>query len=266
MRSRGRRHRRALAPKRDPGDNPSVAQPTLESQSTPAADVRWLPAPTPTIHPATDLGGVTVLKHGNLYLLTDAFGDIHPDGRGLGLYDLDTRVLSCAVLRLNGARPTLLRSQVSANHEGVIQLTNPEFRRNRDDKVGAVPVARQSLSMLRRRWIGDGLAEQITVTNFSAGEQSIVLDLELDVDGADIFEVRGQARAGRGRFLDTAATDRSLVFSPGPRVRRCTCLPPPVGRCDLNDDLASASGEGSRSESAGRPGPGRREHRVEWRL
>ena len=51
-----------------------------------------LPAPKPTIVPATDLGGVGVLKHGNIYLLSDAFGDIHPDTRGLGLYDLDTRV------------------------------------------------------------------------------------------------------------------------------------------------------------------------------
>src|SRR3990172_4663445 len=67
-RREGRRHRPVLAPKRDPGDNPSVAQPTLESQSTPVTDVRWLPAPTPTIPPATDLGGVAVLKHGNLYL------------------------------------------------------------------------------------------------------------------------------------------------------------------------------------------------------
>ena len=266
--------RPVLAPKRDPGDNPSVAQPTLESQSTPAADVRWLPAPSPTIHPATDLGGVAVLKHGNLYLLTDTFGDIHPDGRGLGLYDLDTRALSCAVLRLNGARPTLLRSQVSANHEGVIQLTNPEFRRNRDDKVGAAPVARQSLSMLRRRWIGDGLAEQITVTNFSAGEQSIVLDLELDVDGADIFEVRGQSRAGRGRFLDTAATDRSLVFSYvglDSYVRRSYLAFTPAevtARRDLNDmDLAlGEGGEGSLRIRWTADIPVGESIEVEWRL
>jgi glycogen debranching enzyme len=250
-----------------------VAQPTLESQSTPATDVRWLPAPTPVIHPATDLGGVAVLKHGNLYLLTDTFGDIHPDGRGLGLYDLDTRVLSCAVLRLNGTRPTLLRSQVSANHEGVIQLTNPEFRRNRDDKVGA-PVARQSLSMLRRRWIGDGLAEQITVTNFSAGEQSIVLDLELDMDGADIFEVRGQSRAGRGRFLDTAATERSLVFSYvglDSYVRRSYLAFTPAevtARRDLNDmDVAlGEGGEGSIRIRWTAEIPVGESIEVEWRL
>src|SRR5438132_7120958 len=94
-----------------------------------AAAPRQLPAPEPVIVPATDLGGVGVLKHGNVYLLSDAFGDIHPDSRGLGLYDLDTRVLSCAVLRVNGVRPTLLRGQIAANHISSIQLTNPDLRR-----------------------------------------------------------------------------------------------------------------------------------------
>ena len=56
-----------------------------------------LPPSSPTITPATDLGGVAVLKHGNLYLLTDPFGDIHPDSRGLGLYHSDTRLISCPV-------------------------------------------------------------------------------------------------------------------------------------------------------------------------
>ena len=47
---------------------------------------RTIPARTPTIIPATDLGSVEVAKEGNLYLLTDPRGDIRLDGRGLGLY------------------------------------------------------------------------------------------------------------------------------------------------------------------------------------
>src|SRR4029079_6225658 len=93
-----------------------------------------LPPPRPSIVPATDLGGVGVLKHGNIFLLTDPFGDIHPDSRGLGLYDLDTRVLSCAVLRINGVRPTLLRAQSASNHISTIQLTNPALRRDQATK------------------------------------------------------------------------------------------------------------------------------------
>jgi glycogen debranching enzyme len=175
---------------------------------------RQLPPPKPVIVPATDLGGVGVLKHGNIYLLSDAFGDIHPDSRGLGLYDLDTRVLSCAVLRVNGVRPTLLRGQIAANHISSIQLTNPELRRDPAMKqAGEEALARRALAISRRRWIAGGLAERIDVTNYSARSQEVVIDLEIDVDDADIFEVRGYPRTGRGTFEPTEATDHSLVFT-----------------------------------------------------
>src|ERR1043166_3939726 len=87
------------------------------------------------IEKATDLGSVQVLKHGNLYLLTDPFGDIHPDSRGLGLYFEDTRILSCLILRVNGIRPTLLQADAGQNYQGTIQLTNPDLLRNPDDKM-----------------------------------------------------------------------------------------------------------------------------------
>src|SRR5690349_8341892 len=160
---------------------------------------RELPPPNPTIVPATDLGGVAVLKHGNLYLLSDAFGDIHPDTRGLGLYDLDTRVLSCAVLTINGQRPTLLRGHVGADHGAAIQLTSPE--RWRDPVPKQQPseaLSRRAISIARDRWISDGFSERIRITNFSNAVQDVELELELDADAADIFEVRGYPRAGRG--------------------------------------------------------------------
>jgi glycogen debranching enzyme len=179
-----------------------------------ATQVHQLPPPHAAIVAATDLGGVGVLKHGNLFLLTDPFGDIHPDSRGLGLYDLDTRVLSCAVLRINGVRPTLLRAQSAANHISTIQLTNPELRRDPAIKQGkAEALALRAISVMRRRWIAGGLAERIEVTNYSATRQRIELDMNLDVDDADIFEVRGRVRDRRGTFRPTDATADSLVFA-----------------------------------------------------
>src|SRR5215831_13663721 len=86
------------------------------------------------IQQATDLGSVQVLKHGNLYLLTDPFGDIHPDSRGLGLYLSDTRMLSCCSLRVGGTRPVLLQGSMGANYRGSINLTNPSADRNPDAK------------------------------------------------------------------------------------------------------------------------------------
>ena len=175
---------------------------------------RELPPPHPLIIPATDLGGVAVLKHGNLYLLSDAFGDIHPDSRGLGLYDLDTRVLSCAILRINGVRPTLLRAASASSHVSTIQLTNPELRRDPALKKGTgEALAMRAISVMRRRWIAGGLAERIEVTNYSALPQQVTLELELDADVADIFEVRGRIRERRGTYRPTVATSESLVFS-----------------------------------------------------
>ena len=66
---------------------------------------------------------------------------------------------------------------------------------------------------MRRRWIAGGLAERIEVTNYSASAQRISLDLELDADAADIFEVRGRVRERRGTYRPTEATPESLVFA-----------------------------------------------------
>ena len=128
----------------------SVAQPLVDRAAAATTTPVQLPPPNPVIVPATDLGGVGVLKHGNLFLLSDPFGDVHPDSRGLGLYDLDTRVLSCAVLRINGVRPTLLRTQSAANHIATIQLTNPELRRDPAIKQGAQEaLASRAISVTR---------------------------------------------------------------------------------------------------------------------
>ena len=92
----------------------------------------------PVVRPivkATDLGSVQVLKQGNLYLLTDPFGDVHPDSRGLGLYEGDTRRLSCEILRVNGLRPVLLQASAGGNWRGTIQMTNPRIERNLHDGV-----------------------------------------------------------------------------------------------------------------------------------
>ena len=189
-----------------------MAQPLIDRAD--AARPVQLPPPRPSIVPATDLGGVGVLKHGNLYLLSDPFGDVHPDSRGLGLYDLDTRILSCAVLRINGVRPTLLRAQSAANHISTIQLTNPESRRDPATKQGATEaLSQRAISIMRRRWIAGGLAEEIEVTNYSETGQRIDIDLELDADAADIFEVRGRIRERRGIYRPIEVTPESAAFA-----------------------------------------------------
>ena len=115
------------------------------------ATVRYVEPGPVAIQQATDLGNVQVLKHENVYLLTDQFGDIHPDSRGLGLYLSDTRILSCSVLRIAGIRPVLLQGSMGGNFRGTIHLTNPSIDRNIANKTGkADPLAKKLIGIADR--------------------------------------------------------------------------------------------------------------------
>lgn len=169
---------------------------------------------SPAIARATDLTGVLVLKHDSLFLLTDSFGDVHPDSRGLGLYAGDTRVLSHYELRINGARPVVLRAGSAASYGSTIQLTNPDFLRDPRDKLDPeVVLRRQSLGVVRERLISEGFGERIRIDNFTTHPERCSLTLRLDADFADIFEVRGVIRPERGRRLPDVAHDDALNFS-----------------------------------------------------
>src|SRR3954451_4121582 len=191
------------------------------------AGTRMIPAPSPTILPATDLGRVEIAKHGNLYLLTDGQGDILNDGRGLGLYDLDTRILSTSILRLNGERLTLLRGPHASDGADTIQLTNPEPRRGPHEKQAvALSLSRRDLRVSRARRIDGGLEERLTIVNYSATAQPIDIELAIGVDMADIFEVRGYNRASRGALRPIELDgDRALFAYDGlDDVRRSTTV------------------------------------------
>jgi glycogen debranching enzyme len=179
-----------------------------------AAEVRFLPPRDLPVPRCTDLGSVQVLKHGNRYLLTDAFGDIHPDSRGLGLYQGDTRLLSCLVLRVGGERPVLLQTSVGGNYRGGIQLTNPSVDRNPDAKVHPMDeLVGRTLGIGRHRVIGtDGMEEHLRVVNHAPRELTLPVVLGLGSDAADIFEVRGYPRLERGRLLPVAVTGDRVTF------------------------------------------------------
>src|SRR6476646_203224 len=185
----------------------------VSASTEPASAVRFLEPRVGPIEKATDLGSVQVLKHGNMFLLTDQFGDIHSDSRGLGLYRNDTRLLSCSVIRVGGARPVVLQGSTGSNFRGVIQLTNPTLDRNPDDKIRpGQGLTGRKLGITRERLVsGDVLRERITIVNFAEDDETVEVTLELADDAADIFEVRGYPR-DRGTLMPIAADDERATF------------------------------------------------------
>jgi glycogen debranching enzyme len=170
-------------------------------------------AETAPVARATDLAGVLILKHDDLFLLTDAHGDIEPDNRGLGLYDGDTRFLSLYELRINGVRPVVLRTGNAVGYRSTLQLTNPDLLERPAVDGSEIVLRRHSLGIVRDRLVADGFAELITIDNFTMETERARCTIRLDADYADIFEIRGLVREQRGERLPNKGDANHLVLS-----------------------------------------------------
>jgi len=136
-----------------------------------------------------------VLKEGDTYFVMDGHGDV---GGGVdGLFHDDTRMLSTFVLRLNGARPSLLSSGVSQDNVFfTANLTNHPL-----PVLGSTSMPQGVIHLERRRFLwGARLYERLRLVNYSDQPAEAPLTLQFGADFRDMFEVRGQQRARRGEF------------------------------------------------------------------
>jgi glycogen debranching enzyme len=237
--------------------------------------------PRPVIR-ATELGSVAVLKAGPLVLMADTRGDVIPDRRGLGLYRGDTRVLSTLALLVEDRSPTLLRADPGGAASGVVQLTNPDLAADPTRAIDlAIALPRESIGIRRERTIdGEAFRERLAITNYTEAPQRVAVRLVLDVDGADIFEVRGRQRPRRGALLPVEVAARTVRFryealdrrelrtivsfdgppdrlgaaepdDPGPVAARWALLVPPGGVVELGWSVTAAWHPGRRGADAG---------------
>lgn len=177
---------------------------------------RLVPRPTLPVEPATDLGGTTVLKAGRLVLLCDDAGDVVAGRGGLGLYAGDTRVVSCLRLLLDGRRPAVLRPDPGGSASGSCLLSDGTALRDPDDATGAAPPA-HALVVERRRLLegepgAEALSEELALTSYGDPPRQVEVELLLEADMADIFEVRGVRRARRGRLGPVEVTAGEAVL------------------------------------------------------
>ena len=157
----------------------------------------------------TPIENALVLKHDRLFAALDAHGDIAPAGHcSLGLFHDDTRILSHYALTLCGGPPVLLSTQAIRIYAGQIDLavTDLPFGGDPWDPKHAVHLRREQV-------LGDHLLERLTVTNYLSRPLDYWLEVRFGCDFADIFEVRGWKRPGRGTFFEPLVTDRAVTFA-----------------------------------------------------
>lgn len=146
------------------------------------------------------LQGSVTLVEGSSFCVSQPNGDIVPH-RSDGLFVRDTRVLSRCQLRIDG-------------HE-VEPLTVLPAEPFECRFVGRIPTrpgqVEPTVIVERHRMVGQGMREDIVVSNFGAESAGLDIVLHLDADFADLFEVK-EARPVRALGVSSTASSDSVSF------------------------------------------------------
>jgi glycogen debranching enzyme len=125
--------------------------------------------------------GLVKILDGNTFVVSDARGDIEASLTDpTGLFSFDTRFLSKWVLTIDGERLTALSTD---------DLQYFETRFFLVPGTGTVYVD-SKLSVIRRRAVGQGFLEELTILNHDAKPVTLTTRIEAGCDFADLFEVK----------------------------------------------------------------------------
>jgi glycogen debranching enzyme len=137
--------------------------------------------------PANDT--ISILD-GSTFVVSDTHGDIEagPD-QVQGLFYRDTRFLSRWILTVEGRRPDVLSVENGKYFEAQFFLYPP---------TGTI-YENPYLSIIRKRKVGDGFHEDVTLFNHGNEPKQVAVRLEAGSDFADLFEVK-DALEKKGEF------------------------------------------------------------------
>jgi glycogen debranching enzyme len=128
------------------------------------------------------------LTAGSVFVVSARNGDIHLRTKE-GLYASDTRFLSAFRLSVQGEDTRVVRAGIFHRSMASFYVT----------PKGTQYFPTSSISIVRDRYVDQGLHEDINVANHATQPRTVHLELTFDADFADVFEVRvGHfSRAGR---------------------------------------------------------------------
>ena len=154
-------------------------------------------------------GGAVTLVEGSTFCISSTSGDIVA-GTAQGLFFLDTRFLSFLELRVNGEPPEPLAAAPDEPFSGT-------FVSRARPRVGR---ADSTLMVFRRRYVGYGMREDLSIHNFGEEAAYCLVELRVDTDFGDLFEVK-EGRPGRvdRRTVTTGEDSLELGYQRGSTSR-----------------------------------------------
>ena len=157
-------------------------------------------------------GDVTLVE-GRSFCVSARAGDMESSATH-GLIVNDTRFVHHLVLRVDGDRLESLGVQAIGPHAAT-------FVTRRKPHAG---LADSTLLVVRNRYVGNGIVEDVTVENLSREAVELTLSLAVGADFADLFEVK-EGRATRSHEVATSAADGAVTLRSqrdGARAARVT--------------------------------------------
>ena len=149
------------------------------------------------------------LIDGKTFLSTTVAGDVMPAGApDVGFFHDDTRFLSNLELRIDGHRTVVLSSSTEKTFASQIELTtgNITLRDSFDLPENTIHIRREQLLA------SDVFYDRIGFENFNLGPVTFVVELALDSDFVDVFQVRGVARPVHGTYYRPVQRENALAF------------------------------------------------------
>src|SRR3954468_18747399 len=149
------------------------------------------------------------LVDGKTFLSTTVSGDINPAGApDVGFFHDDTRFLSQLELRVGGQRTVVLSSSTEKTFTSQIELTtgNITLRDSFDLPENTIHIRREQLLSCGTFF------DRFTFENFNLSPVEFVIELKVDADFVDVFQVRGVARSRHGQFYKPVVRKDSIKF------------------------------------------------------
>src|SRR5579864_540976 len=150
------------------------------------ADTQKQMAPWRTLITAVHPHPSVKINHGATFLVTDETGSVPAGSQGeYGLYSSDTRFLSRHELRLNGRRPDSVASvRLSFRHARWHMVADSIAGPGGDMREARVAVTVDRLVSLQQ------MHEDLTLHTYARAPVTVLIEIALESDFADLFEVR----------------------------------------------------------------------------
>jgi glycogen debranching enzyme len=137
---------------------------------------------------------VLTINQGRTFMVTDLNGEIQANSEA-GVFAGDTRFLSHWAIYANGESWQRLTSCPTSYYGERVYLTNKAF----PTEDGVVPEG--TLELTIGRSVGEGIHEDLDITNFSLAPARFILEVALRSDFADLFEVKAHRFVRRGSTI-----------------------------------------------------------------